>query len=262
MELGLKNKTVIVTASSSGLGKATALEFCREGANVMLFSRSEEELVKTQKEIKDMTGKEPLYTVGDITNYDDIKSLVKNTVEAFGDVYALVNNTGGPPAGNFDNFDDEAWQKAYELCLLSYIRTIREVLPYMKKNNQGKIVNFTSSSVKQVLENLILSNTFRMGVVGLSKTLSQELGKYNILVNVVGPGRIGTARVEYLDRIRAERAGITVEELRKETSKNIPLGRYGTPEEYAKLTVFLCSPANTYITGQIILVDGGMVKAY
>lgn len=262
MDLGLKDKPVIVMASSSGLGKATALEFCREGANVMLFSRSEDELVKTQREIKEATGKEPLYTVGDITKYDDIKRLVKNTVEAYGDVYALVNNTGGPPAGIFDDFDDEAWQKAYELCLLSYIRTIREVLPYMKKNKAGRIVNFTSSSVKQVLDNLILSNTFRMGVVGLSKTLSQELGKYNILVNVVGPGRIGTARVEYLDKMRAEKAGLTVEDLRKETTKNIPLSRYGTPEEYAKLTVFLCSEANTYITGQIILVDGGLVKAY
>ncbi|MGB9813754.1 MAG: SDR family oxidoreductase [Thermovenabulum sp.] len=262
MDLGLKDKPVIVMASSSGLGKATALEFCREGANVMLFSRSEDELVKTQREIKEATGKEPLYTVGDITKYDDIKRLVKNTVEAYGDVYALVNNTGGPPAGIFDDFDDEAWQKAYELCLLSYIRTIREVLPYMKKNKAGRIVNFTSSSVKQVLDNLILSNTFRMGVVGLSKTLSQELGKYNILVNVVGPGRIGTARVEYLDKMRAEKAGLTVEDLRKETTKNIPIGRYGTPEEYAKLTVFLCSEANTYITGQIILVDGGLVKAY
>ncbi|RKL63569.1 SDR family NAD(P)-dependent oxidoreductase [Thermoanaerobacteraceae bacterium SP2] len=262
MELGLKNKSVIVMASSSGLGKAAALEFCREGANVMLFSPFEEELKTAQKEIKEVTGKEPLYTVGDITKYDDIKKVVKNTIDAYGTVYALVNNTAGPPAGTFDAFDDEAWQKAYELCLLSYIRSIREVIPYMRRNGGGRIVNYTSSSVRQVLDNLILSNTFRMGVVGLSKTMSQELGKDNILINVMGPGRMGTARIEYLDKIRAEKAGVTVDEVKKNTIKNIPLGRYGIPAEYGRVTAFLCSEANTYITGQIILVDGGMVKAY
>jgi 3-oxoacyl-[acyl-carrier protein] reductase len=262
MDLGLKDKAVLVMASSAGLGKAAALEFSREGANVMLFSQSEAKLKAAQTEIKAVTGKEPAYTVGDITKVGHIETAVANTIDAFGPVFALVNNSGGPPAGIFDSFADDAWQSAYELNLLAYVRAIREVLPSMRQLGKGRIVNYTSSSVKQVLENLILSNTFRMGVMGLSKTLSQELGKDNILVNVIGPGRVGTDRIAYLDRVRADKAGITVEQVQENAIKGIPLGRYGTPEEYAKLTVFLCSEANSYITGQTMLVDGGMTKAF
>lgn len=262
MDLGLKDRAVLVMASSGGLGKAAALEFAREGANVMLFSRSEPELKAAQSEIKAATDKEPAYTVGDITKAEDIVKVVKSTVEQFGSVYALVNNSGGPPPGVFDDFSDEVWQKAYELNLLSYIRTIREVLPHMRQSGKGRIVNYTSSSVKQVLDNLILSNTFRTAVVGLTKTLSQELGKDNILANVMGPGRISTSRIQQLDQNRANKEGISLEEIYEKTVKSIPLGRYGTPDEYARLTVFLCSEANTYITGQTILVDGGLTKAF
>lgn len=262
MELGLSGKAVLVMASSAGLGKAAALEFAREGANVMLFSQSEDKLKAAQAAVKAATGREPAYTVGDITRPEAVKMVVANTVSAFGPIFALVNNSGGPPAGGFDNFDDAAWQQAYELNLLSYIRTIREVLPFMRQLGKGRIVNYTSSSVKQVLDNLILSNTFRMGVVGLTKTLSQELGKDNILVNVIGPGRIATDRIAYLDKVRADKAGITLEQVTANAIRNIPLGRYGTPEEYARLTVFLCSEANSYITGQTILADGGMTKAF
>lgn len=262
MDLGLKEKCALVMASSAGLGKAIATEFAREGANVMLFSPFGDELKSAQEEIFSITGRKPSFYCGDITNPEDIKALIETTVAKYGPIYALVNNTGGPPAGAFDNFDDTAWQKAYELTLLSYIRTIRAVLPHMRASGGGRIVCSTSSSIKAVLDNLILSNTFRMGVVGLAKTLSQELGKDNILVNVIAPGRIGTARIDYLDKVRAEKAGKTVEEIQQATFKNIPLGRYGTPEEYGKLAVFLCAPSNTFITGQSILVDGGMVKAF
>ena len=261
MDLGLKDKCALVLASSAGLGKAIATEFAREQANVMLFSPFEDELKSAQAEILKLTGKEPSYFCGDITNPEDIKKLVEVTVAKYGPIYALVNNTGGPPAGTFDSFDDAAWQKAYELTLLSYIRAIREVLPHMRANGGGRILCSTSSSIKAVLDNLILSNTFRMGVVGLAKTLSQELGKDNILINVIATGRIGTARIDYLDKVRAEKAGKTVEEIQQAAFKNIPLGRYGTPEEYGKLAVFLCAASNTFITGQSVLVDGGMVKA-
>jgi len=262
MDVGLKDRAVLVMASSGGLGKAAALEFSKEGANVMLFSRSERQLKIAQAEIKAATGKEPAFTVGDITVYEDIKKVVKNTVDRFGPIFALVNNGGGPPAGTFDSFTDEAWQKAYELNLLSYIRTIREVLPFMRQAGQGRIVNYTSSAVKQVLDNLILSNTFRMGVVGLTKTLSQELAKDNILINVMAPGRISTARTQQIDTIKAQQSNVTVEDVYNDAIKTIPLGRYGDPAEYAKMTVFLCSTANTYITGQTMLVDGGMTKAF
>ena len=261
MDLGLKNKGVIVMASSSGLGKAVATEFAREQAKVMLFSPFEDQLKKAQADIKAETNNEPEIFVGDITNADNIKQLVATTVEKFGGIYALVNNTGGPPAGTFDTFDDEAWQKAYELTLLSYIQTVREVLPHMRKAGVGRILCSTSSSIKSVLDNLILSNTFRCGVVGLAKTLSQELGKDGILVNVIAPGRIGTARIDQLDAMRAEKTGVSVEELQQRTFNTIPLGRYGEPAEYGKLSAFLCSEANTYITGQSVLVDGGLVKS-
>jgi 3-oxoacyl-[acyl-carrier protein] reductase len=261
MDLGLKGKSVLVMASSSGLGKGTALEFCREGANVMLFARREAALKEAQIDILKITGREPAYTVGDVTRYEDIKSAVERTREKCGPVYALVNNSGGPPAGTFDHCADEAWQSAFELNLLAYIRAIREVLPDMRASRGGRIVNFASSSVKQVLENLILSNTFRAGVAGLAKTLSQELGKDNILVNVMGAGRIETPRLVQIDKIRAERSGLTLQQLSENTFKTIPLGRYGTTDEFAKLAVFLCSEANTYITGQTILVDGGLTRA-
>jgi len=261
MDLGLKDKGVIVMASSSGLGKAIACEFAREQAKVMLFSPFEDQLEEARADIKDETGYAPEIFVGDITKAEDIKRLVAASVDKFGGVYALVNNTGGPPAGTFDAFDDAAWQNAYELTLLSYIRAIREVLPHMRQAGTGRILCSTSSSIKAVLDNLILSNTFRSGVVGLAKTLSQELGREGILVNVIAPGRIGTARIDQLDKIRADKAGISVEQLQQNTFKTIPLGRYGEPAEYGKLSVFLCSAANTYITGQSVLVDGGLVKA-
>lgn len=262
MDLQLTDKPVIVCASSAGLGKAAALEFAREGANVMLCGRRENELQAGVAEIKAATGRDAKFTVADLTQPDDITRLVAATANAFGGVFALVNNSGGPPAGVFDQFEDTAWQKAFELNLLSYVRTIRAVLPHMRNGGGGRIVNFTSSSVKSPLENLILSNTFRMGVLGMTKTLAGELGKDGILVNVLGPGRIQTERIEQLDSIRATKSGRSVEDVRTETCKTIPLGRYGEPAEFAKLAVFLASPANTYITGQSMLVDGGMVRAY
>jgi 3-oxoacyl-[acyl-carrier protein] reductase len=261
MNLGLTEKPVIVCASSSGLGKATALEFAREGAHVMLCSRRQAELRNAVAEIKETTGNEPCFSVVDLTRADDIIRLVEATVAAFGGVFALINNSGGPPAGTFDQFDDTAWQNAFELNLLSYIRTTRACLPHLRKAS-GRIVNFTSTSVKTPIDNLILSNTFRTGVVGLTKTLATELGEDGVLVNVLGPGRIQTSRIEQLDSLRAARLNSTIEQVRTDMAKGIPLGRYGTPDEYAKMAVFLASPANTYITGQTILVDGGMTKAY
>jgi 3-oxoacyl-[acyl-carrier protein] reductase len=262
MNLQLTDKSVIVCASSAGLGRAAALEFAREGARVMLCGRREGELKQAAAAIATETGREPKFIAADLTKPADIARLVDATVAAFGGVFTLVNNSGGPPAGTFDQFDDAAWQAAFELNLLSYVRTIRAVLPHLRKGGGGRIVNYTSSSVKSPLDNLILSNTFRMGVLGLTKTLAGELGRDNILINVLGPGRIQTDRIEQLDALRAKKSGASVEQVRADTFKTIPLGRYGTPEEFAKLTVFLGSPANTYLTGQTILVDGGMVKAY
>ncbi len=262
MNLNLTDKPVIVCASSRGLGKTTALEFAREGARVMLCGRRQAELESAAADIAAGTGHTPAYTVADLTQKPDIDRLVAATVATFGGVFALINNSGGPPAGRFDQFDDHAWQTAFELNLLSYIRATRAVLPHLRRAGGGRIINFTSTSVKAPLENLILSNTFRTAVMGLSKTLAGELGPEGILVNVLGPGRIQTDRVQELDTMRAAQTGSTVEQVRAEAAKSIPLGRYGSPDEYARIAVFLGSPANTYITGQTLLVDGGLVKAY
>jgi 3-oxoacyl-[acyl-carrier protein] reductase len=262
MDLGLQNQSVIVCASSAGLGKATALEFCREGANVTLCGRRENELRQAAAQIQAATGREPNFVVADLTRAEDIVRLVESAVAKFGALFALVNNSGGPPPGSFEQFDDDAWQGAFELNLLSYVRTIRAVLPHLRNGNGGRILNFTSTSVKSPIDNLILSNTFRTAVLGLTKTLANELAPDRILVNVIGPGRIHTDRIEQLDAQRAKNAGLSVEQVRADTRRMIPLGRYGTPQEFAKIAVFLNSPANTYITGQTVLVDGGLVKAY
>ena len=262
MDLNLTDIPVLVCASSAGLGKAAALEFAREGANVMVCGRREAELQGVVAEIKAATGRDARYTVADLTQPEQITGVVDATVAAFGGLYTLVNNGGGPPAGPFDAFDDAAWISAFDLTLLSFIRTIRAALPHMRQRGGGRIVNFTSSSFKSPIENLILSNTFRMGVLGMTKTLAGEVGKDGILANVLGPGRIQTDRITQLDTMRATKAGKTMEDIRTETARTIPVGRYGVPDEMAKLAVFLGSPANTYITGQAMLVDGGMVKSY
>lgn len=261
MNLGLTDKSVIVCASSAGLGRATALEFAREGANVMFCGRREAQLHQAVSEVARETGREAKYTVADLTQAADIERLIEATVSQFGGIFTLVNNGGGPPAGSFDQLDDRAWQKAFELNLLSYVRCIRAALPFLRRGG-GRIVNFTSSSVKSPIEGLILSNTFRTGVLGLSKTLASELGREGVLVNVLGPGRVQTDRINEIDVLRAQKAGVSVQEVRADTCKIIPLGRYGTPEELARVAVFLGSPANTYVTGQALLVDGGLVKAY
>jgi len=202
------------------------------------------------------------YTVGDMTLKADIEGVVARTNDMFGSIYALFNNTGGPPAGTFDKFEDEAWQNAFELTLLGYVRSIRAVLPIMRKACTGRIVNNTSSSTKRVIDNLLLSNAFRPGIMGLTKTLARELGPENILINIVGPGKIATDRVAHLDSLKAEKAGISLDAFQQKNAATIPLRRYGSTEEIARLVVFLCSEANTYITGQNILVDGGLVQAY
>lgn len=262
MNLGLEGKSVVVLAASKGLGKATAHHFAAEGAHVFIASRDEQELEKTVQDIQTETGNEHVhYQVCDITDPKSIKQLVTRAAEKHGTIDILVNNAGGPPAGVFTDFDDDDWQNAFELNLLSFVRAIREVLPYMKKQQSGHIVNIASSSVKQTLDNLILSNTFRAGIVGLAKSLSQELAADNILINTVGPGRIATDRITNLDAIAAEQQNKDPEQLRKQTERSIPMGRYGEPDEFARMIVFLCSQANTYVTGQTLVVDGGLVKA-
>ena len=264
MDLGLKGKVALCMASAAGLGKGIATEMAREGAKVVICTAEpfKDQLYAAQKEIEEETGNKPYAFLYDVNDGDSIQALVDKVVAEVGDIYALINMCPGPKPGPFEAFDDAAWTGAFNLCLLSYIRAIRAALPSMKRLGGGRILNSTSSSVKDCLDNLILSNTMRMGVVGMSKTLAREVGKDNILVNVFGPGRIGTARIESLNKMRAEKAGISVAEYEKQDLKEFPMGRYGTIDEYGRLAAWLCSEANTYVSGQTILLDGAMTRAY
>ena len=261
MDLGLQGKVALVMAASKGLGRAVATELAREGASVVISSRDEETLARTAAEIREETGAEVEPRAADITRAEDIQALVSHAADRFGGLDVLVNNTGGPPAGTFDDFGDEDWQAAFELVLLSLIRAVRGVLPQMRERGGGRIVNIASSSIKQPIENLIFSNTFRAGILGLAKSLSVELAPDGILINTLGPGRISTARSRSMDERNAQAAGVPVEDVRGQFESQIPLGRYGEPEELARVAAFLASPANSYVTGQAILVDGGMVRA-
>ncbi|MDF1659604.1 MAG: SDR family oxidoreductase [Verrucomicrobiales bacterium] len=262
MDLGLTNKGAIVMASSGGIGRGVAMELAREGAKVMLFARGEDKLIETANLIEEETGNRPFFMVGDLTKAQDIEAAVSATVEQCGGIWAVFNNTGGPPAGEFEQFDDAAWQSAFELTMLGYVRTIRAALPHLKAGGGGRIVNNTSVSTKQAIDGLLLSNVFRAGLVGLGKSLARELGGEGILVNTVGPGRIDTDRIEQLDTIWAEKAGISFDEQRTRSQASIPLGKYGEPAEFGRIVTFLCSEANAYLTGQNVLIDGAMVEAY
>jgi 3-oxoacyl-[acyl-carrier protein] reductase len=260
MELQLSGKTAVIAASSQGLGKAIAEGLLREGANVVVSGREEEKLKDVVAELQKIGSGKVVFRRTDITNPEDIKQLIQTAVDQFGGVDILVNNAGGPPAGSFETITDEQWQTAFELNLLSYIRLIRESLPFLKEHG-GKIINIASSSIKEPIPGLLLSNTFRTGIVGLTKTLAQELAQYGILINTVAPGRIATDRVRHLDEVNAEKMQISREEVEERVKGTIPLGRYGKPEEFAKVVVFLASDANSYMTGSSFLVDGGMVKS-
>ncbi len=262
MDLGLRGKSVLVMAASKGLGKAIALEYAAEGAQVAITSRNIEHLEQAAEDIRKATGATVLTQVMDVRNGEDISAGVDLIAKRHGGIDVVVTNAGGPPGGCFDDFDDQAWDLAYGQNLLSVVRVIRAALPYLRSGNGGRIVNLTSTSVKEPMDHMILSNTIRAGVNGLSKSLSVELAKDQILVNSAGPGNIATDRIMELNRIAAERNQVSVEQVYAANAAKIPLQRYGEPGEFAKMIVFLGSFANTYVTGQSVIVDGGKVRAY
>lgn len=261
MDLGLQGRVALVAAASKGLGKAVALGLAREGCRVSIFSRDEGNIAAAAEEIRAATGAEVLAQAADVTRYEDIKRVVRGTVDRFGRIDILFTNAGGPPAGYFEDFDDQAWQKAFELNLLSVVRLIRETLPHMKRSGWGRIINSTSYTLRQPLPDLMLSNSLRSGVVAMAKTLADQVARDGITVNNLAPGRIETERIVQLDRARAQREGRSEQEVRQENIRAIPAGRYGRPDEYAAAAVFLASEAASYITGVTLLVDGGLLRA-
>jgi len=260
MDLGLKDRVALVAASSRGLGKACALELAREGARVVICARDGARLGTAAGEIRAATGAEVLPIETDLTDPGQIQNLVEETLRRLGRIDVLVTNNGGPPAGFFGDFEDGAWQQAHELTLMSAVRLIRAVLPAMRAQAWGRIVNITSVSVKQPIDNLLLSNVYRPGVIGLAKTLSAQLAAEGITVNNVAPGYTRTDRVLELAQARAADEGKGVEEVLAETTVSYPMGRMGEPEELAALVAFLASERAAYITGVTVQVDGGYVK--
>ena len=261
MDLGLKDRVAIVAASSKGLGRACALELAGEGAHVVICARDPEHLASAADEIASATGADVLPVEADLTDHAQIRNLVAQTMDLFGRIDILVTNNGGPPAGFFDDFDDEAWLAAHQLTLLSAVRLIRAVLPAMRARKWGRIINITSVSVKQPIDNLLLSNVYRPGVIGLAKTLSAQVAADGITVNNVAPGYTRTDRVLDLARARAAGGDQTVEAVLADRAANIPMRRMGEPGELAALVAFLASERAGYITGVTVQVDGGYVAS-
>ena len=258
MDLGLKDKVAVVTGSSKGLGLATAKQLLNEGAKVVISSRSQENLDKAVAELGDST--DLLAVTCDVTNPDDCGNLVKRTIAAFKALDVLITNCGGPAPGIFEDLTDDQWNDAIDKSFKSHIYLINAALPYLKKSSSPSILTVTSFTTKQPLENLILSNAVRAATIGLTKSLSQEFGRYKIRVNSILPGWTLTDRVDALLNNRAKVNDSSVDQESAKITNAIPLNRMGQPEEFGRVAAFLSSPAASYINGVMLNVDGGIYK--
>jgi 3-oxoacyl-[acyl-carrier protein] reductase len=261
MDLGLKGKRAIVMAASRGLGFASAMGLAREGCHLVICSRDRQRIDEAAQTIRHDTGADVRAVAADVSSAHEAERLVQTAVDAFGGVDIVVHNAGGPPAGETLAMNESQWQKAFEQNLLSFTRIVHAAVPEMKKSGYGRILTIASSSIKQPIPNLALSNALRAGVWGLAKTLSRELAAHGILVNVIAPGRIQTERIEELDHANAEKSGKSIDDVRRASVASIPLGRLGRPEEFANVIVFLASAKASYVTGQAITVDGAAGNA-
>jgi 3-oxoacyl-[acyl-carrier protein] reductase len=260
MDLGLKGRVAIVAAASQGLGRAVAEEFAREGCHVAICARTAADLERAAAEIGKANGCEVFHQALDVTNAQRVRGFVEAVEKKFGRVDICVTNAGGPPAKKFLDITIEEWRTAVELTLMSSVYFAREVLPRMRRNRWGRLITITSVSVKQPIDGLLLSNSVRAGVAGLAKTLANEFGADGITVNNVCPGYTLTERLDELAEKQARMAGVTREDIFKDWSSQIPIGRLARPEEFSALVAFLASERASSINGTTIAVDGGWVK--
>ncbi len=260
MDLDLNNKVVVITAASKGLGKAAARQFALEGARVAMCSRSA--LIETAaQEIRDESGAEVFAIQADVSRQADIERFTQQVLDRFGQIDILIVNAGGPPPGGFLALKPQDWESAFNLTMMSAVRLCYAVVPHMLERGEGSIVTTQSVSVKQPIDDLILSNSLRMAVIGLMKSLSNELGPQGIRVNSINPAWTWTERVDQLMHDRAERSGTTVETKSAKVTSSVPLGRMGTIEEFGKAIAWLASPAASFIHGHALMFDGGATKA-
>ena len=260
MDFGLNNKVALVAAASQGLGKASALALAREGARLVICSRSEQGIKKTAEEIKSKTGATVVPVVADVSKEADIEKFVATAIKEFGTVHVLVNNAGGPPTGHVLKVTDEEWAKGVQLTLMSVVRFIRAVLPHMEKQHWGRIISIVSIAAKQPIDDLLISSTLRPGILGLTKVLSNQYAKDNITVNTICPGLILTKRQEELSASRAADKKMTLEEYLSDNAKAIPAGRLGRPEEIGNVVAFFASEQASYVNGVNLLVDEGAAR--
>ena len=260
MDLGLRGKVALVGGASQGMGRATAFSLAREGCKLAICGRTAAPLETTAASIRTETGAEVLAIAADLSRKEGVASFVEGAMKAFGGLDILVANAGGPPLGTFETVTEEQWNQAWELVFHSTARLVRACVPSMRKRGGGSIVAILSYSTRMPIDNLVLSNSIRLAVVGLLKTLARELAKDRIRVNGLAPGAIATDRLVEVHRARAERQGVRLEDVQAEETRQIPLGRLGTPEEIADVIAFLVSPRASYLTGAILQVDGGMYR--
>jgi 3-oxoacyl-[acyl-carrier protein] reductase len=261
LDLGLRGKVALVSASSRGLGRAIAEELAAEGATLVLCARGEDALRETAESIRKSSGVTVVDVAADVSDPEGLSRVARTALEKFGRVDVLVTNSGGPPSAPFESLTPEMWEAAVRLLLTSAVGLARAVLPGMKERRWGRILNVTSIAVKQPIDGLMLSNSLRAAVTGFARTLANEVAPFNVTVNNLMPGYTRTDRVEQLARATSERSGKTAKDAFAKWESEIPMGRLGEPREFAALAAFLASERASYITGSSIAVDGGWIRS-